>query len=171
MVAVPCVAVWIMIKPVPGAALKPLESPVVAVTAAKSEDIKETLGIDFTKLSFVPAKDPVDAKTGQPRYADQLPETIKGYDGRKVRIRGFLMPVKMEGNEVREFLIMANQMSCCFGTTPRFWEFVTAKATGDAVPNLMDRPLTFEGTLRVGDVYENGYWTQLYTLECTAVGK
>lgn len=171
MIAVPCVAVWLMIKPVPGAALKTLDSPAPAVTAAKGEDPKETLGIDFTKLSFVPAKDPVDAKTGQPRYADQLPENIKGYDGRKVRIRGFLLPVKMEGNDVREFLIVANQMSCCFGTTPRFWEFVAGKATGDAVPNLMDRPLTFEGTLRVGDVYDNGYWTQLYTLECTAVGK
>jgi hypothetical protein len=171
MVAVPCVAVWIMIKPVPGAALKTLDSPAVAVTAAKAEDTKETLGIDFTKLSFVPAKDPLDAKTGQPRYADQLPENIKGYDGRKVRIRGFLLPVKMEGNEVREFLIVANQMSCCFGTTPQFWEFVAAKAVGDAVPNLMDRPLTFEGVLKVGDVYESGYWTQLYTLECTAVGK
>lgn len=173
MIAVPCVAVWLMVKPVPGAALKTLDSPAPApaATAAKGEDPKETLGIDFTKLSFVPDRDPVDAKTGQPRYADQLPENIKGYDGKKVRIRGFLVPVKMEGNEVREFLIVANQMSCCFGATPRFWEFVAAKATGDAVPNLMDRPLTFEGTLRVGDVYDNGYWTQLYTLECTAVGK
>ena len=144
-------------------------SPVapVAPPAAPADD--KTLGIDFSKLGFIPAKDPVDSKTGQPHYNDQLPAAIKAYDGRKVRIRGYLMPVKMEGNEVREFLIMAGQMSCCYGTPPRFWEFIVARMKTDAAPNLMDRPLTFEGTLRVGDVYDNSYWTQLYTMECTAV--
>ncbi|HEY9250556.1 MAG TPA: DUF3299 domain-containing protein, partial [Rariglobus sp.] len=122
----------------------------------------EVVSLDFMKLSFVPEKDPVDPKTGQPHYAAQAPAAIKAYDGRKVRIRGFLLPIKMEGNEVREFLIVASQMSCCYGTAPRFWEFVAAKAGGAPLPNLMDRPLTFEGRLRVADVFENGYWTQLY---------
>jgi len=135
------------------------------------EPATEVVGLDFMKLSFVPEKDPVDPKTGQPHYAAQAPAAIKAYDGRKIRIRGFLMPIKMEGNEVREFLIVASQMSCCYGTAPRFWEFIAAKAVGEAVPNLMDRPLTFEGTLHVGDVYENGYWTQFYTMDCTAAGK
>ena len=146
-----------------------VEPAVAAAPSAPPADDGKTLGIDFSKLSFVPAKDPIDAKTGQPRYGDQAPAAIKAYDGRKVRLRGYLMPVKMEGNEVREFFIMSNQMSCCFGTPPRFWEFVVGRMKNAAAPNLMDRPLTFEGTLRVGDVYENGYWTQFYTMECTAV--
>ncbi len=178
-IGVPCVALWILIKPAAPVALKTLAVPATAMATPtdpkNAKDTKETpnevVGLDFMKLSFVPAKDPIDPKTNQPHYADQLPAAIKAYDGRKVRIRGFLLPVKMEGNEVREFLIVANQMSCCYGTTPRFWEFVAAKIVGDPAPNLMDRTLTFEGTLHVGDVYENGFWTQLYTMECTAVGK
>jgi hypothetical protein len=140
----------------------------------KAAEIKATqkrLGLDFTKLGFQPAREVVDAKTGQPRYLDQAPEAIKAYDGRPVHIRGYLLPVHMDGNEVRDFLIIANQMTCCYGRQPRFWEFIAAHKTGDAVPNLMDTPLTFEGVLKVGDVYENGYWTQFYTLECTNVMK
>ena len=168
-IVVPCVALWMMFKPV-APALHSLDTPATGVAEAKDAP-NEAVGLDFMKLSFVPEKDPVDTKTGQPRYAAQAPAAIKAYDGRKVRIRGFLMPMKMEGNEVREFLIVASQMSCCYGTTPRFWEFIAAKAVGEPVPNMMDRPLTFEGTLHVGDVYENGYWTQFYTMECSAVGK
>lgn len=132
---------------------------------------EERLGINFTDLSFVPAREAVDAKTGQPKYDDQAPDNIKALNGRTVRIRGYMLPVRMEGNEVREFMIMPNQLSCCYGGTPRFWEFVVSEKKGDAVPNLMDTLLTFEGVLKVGDVFENGYWTQFYTLECTNVIK
>ena len=172
---VPCIAVWLMLKPVPRVTLQPLAEPAAgqAATAANAANAKadEVVSLDFMKLNFEPAKDPIDPKTGQPHYAEQLPPAIKAYDGRTVRIRGYLLPVNLEGNEVREFLIMSNQMGCCYGAQPRFWEFIAAKAVGPAIPNLMDRPLTFEGKLKVADVFENGYWTQLYSMECTAVGK
>ena len=142
-----------------------------AAATKKKEKGEERLGINFTDLSFVPAREAVDAKTGQPKYDDQTPDNIKALNGRAVRIRGYMLPVRMEGNEVREFMIMPNQLSCCFGGTPRFWEFVVSEKKGDAVPNLMDTLLTFEGVLKVGDVFENGYWTQFYTLECTNVIK
>lgn len=154
--------------PTPAAAVSPAAPVVLPAPPVVPTDGK-TLSLDFFKLGFEPVKDPVDAKTGQPHYNDQIPAAIKAYDGRKVRIRGYMMPIKMEGNEVREFLIMANQMSCCYGAPPRFWEFIAARMKTAAAPNVMDQTLTFEGTLRVGDVYENGYWTQFYTLECTAV--
>ncbi len=159
-------------SPVPAAAVSPsasLAAPVVLPAAPVVPADGKTLSLDFFKLGFEPVKDPVDAKTGQPHYNDQIPAAIKAYDGRKVRIRGYMMPIKMEGNEVREFLVMPNQMSCCYGSPPRFWEFIAVRMKTAAAPNVMDQTLTFEGTLRVGDVYENGYWTQLYTMECTAV--
>ncbi|MET0262160.1 MAG: DUF3299 domain-containing protein [Rariglobus sp.] len=127
--------------------------------------------VNFTQLSFTPETDGIDPKTGQPEYQKFAPQSVKDLNGKEVRIRGYMMPIRMDGNEVREFLIVPNQSACCYGTTPRFWEFIVAVKTGDAVPNLMDTPLTFEGVLKVGDVYEQGYWTQLYTLECTRVIK
>jgi len=156
------------VSPPPAAAASPAAPAVVPATPVVPVDGK-TLSLDFFKLGFETVKDPVDPKTGQPHYNDQIPAAIKAYDGRKVRIRGYMMPVKMEDNDVREFLIMPNQMSCCYGAPPRFWEFIAVSMKGKAAPNVMDQTLTFEGTLHVGDVYENGYWTQLYTMECTAV--
>ena len=36
---------------------------------------------------------------------------------------------------------------------------------GAGVKPLMDVPITFEGKLRVGEMYENGYLTGVYLLE------
>ena len=81
---------------------------------AAAPPAKTVSSLNFTQLSFVPARDPVDAMTGQPHYLDQAPPAIKALDGQHVRIRGYLLPVHMEGNEVREFQIMAGQMTCCY---------------------------------------------------------
>ena len=129
------------------------------------------LALDFVKLNFTPAKDPVSPLTGQPHYISQAPPAILAYTGRKIRISGYMVPVGMEGNAVREFLIMASQMNCCYGTPLRFCEFIVARMKKETTPFAMDSLQTFVGTLRVGDVFANGYWTQFYTLDCEAVGK
>jgi hypothetical protein len=157
-----------MPTPTPTPAPKPAPTPTpVAVPVAADK----TLDLDFVKLSFTPAKDPLSPLSGQPHYIDQTPPAILAYNGRKIRISGYMVPVTMEGAAVREFMIMASQMSCCYGTPPRFCEFIVARMNKDAAPIAMDSPLIFEGTLRIGDVFANGYWTQFYTMECDAVIK
>jgi hypothetical protein len=44
-------------------------------------------------------------------------------------------------------------------------EWVVVKMVGKGVKPLMDIPITFEGRLRVGEMYENGYLTGVYLLE------
>jgi hypothetical protein len=55
-------------------------------------------------------------------------------------------------------------MMCCYGVMPRINEWVVVKMNGRGVPPLMDVPITFEGTLKVGAMYENGYLTGIYLL-------
>ena len=105
-----------------------------------------------------------DAKLA-PKQDDQIPDRIKGYNEKKVAVTGFMLPVKMDGGLVKEFLLVKDPMLCCYGVMPKLNEWVVVKMSGNGVKPLMDVPITFEGKLKVGEMFENGYLTGIYLLE------
>lgn len=127
--------------------------------------------ISFRWLSFPLTKDDTSARAAEPSYGPLVPGRIREFDGSRIRIRGFMLPTLNEGAGVREFMILPSPMTCCYGVAPRFCEFITAHVKGNAIPACMDEPVTFEGTLHVGDIYVNGYWSALYTMDCTNVAR
>jgi hypothetical protein len=76
-----------------------------------------------------------------------------------------MLPVKMDKGLVTEFLLVKDPMMCCYGVMPKVNEWVVVRMVGQGVPPLMDVPITFEGTLAVGQLYEGGYLTGLYLLK------
>jgi hypothetical protein len=106
-----------------------------------------------------------DAKPAPAKPEDQIPDRIKTYNEKKVAVTGFMLPVKMDGGLVKEFLLVKDPMLCCYGVMPKINEWVVVKMTGAGVKPLMDTPITFEGKLKVGEMYENGYLTGIYLLE------
>lgn len=96
---------------------------------------------------------------------NQIPEKIKALDRRKVAVTGFMLPTKMDKGLVTEFLLVKDPMMCCYGVVPKVNEWIVVKMNGPGVKPLMDLPLTFEGRLHVGELFENGYLTGLYLLE------
>lgn len=138
---------------------------------ARAEPTMGRLNLNFEKLSFrLPPQDWRSAATDK-GIEKFIPAGIKQYDSRQIRIRGYLLPTKMEEGLVTEGLVLANQMSCCYGREPRFCEFILAHMDGRGVPAMMDRPLSFEGTLHVGDVFTDGYWVALYSMTGTSVNR
>lgn len=128
----------------------------------------QEVGFDqLGSFTFTPPADgaepPADAKALE-KENGQIPEKIRNYDAKKIAVTGFMLPVKMDGGLVTEFLLMKSPMMCCFGVMPRINEWVVVKMNGKGVPSLMDTPIVFEGTLKVGAVYENGYLTGIYQL-------
>ena len=128
--------------------------------------------ISFSDLEFdVPLEHAREAaKSGYARWA---PEEVRALDGKRVRIEGFMLPTQLaEDGRAKECFIMVNQMTCCYGQAPRFCDYLVAQVGAhDPVKVLQDRPLVFEGMLRVADVFANGAWTQLYTMELERVGR
>ena len=85
-------------------------------------------------------------------------------------IRGLMVPVDMDGWNVRRCVIVASLANCCYGQSLRFCEFIVARMTGtDDVRLALDVPLTFTGTLRVGETEPGDTWGAFYTMNCTAV--
>jgi hypothetical protein len=95
----------------------------------------------------------------------QIPKEVKELSNKKVSVRGFMLPLKVEGGLVTELLIMKDQSMCCYGTTPRINEWVSVKMTKGGIKPLMDEPVTLMGTLKVGETRENGYLVGIYAMD------
>jgi len=138
-----------------------------AVPAAAVSEEYPKVGFDrLASYTFTPPEaDSTAPNATPPSGANQIPEKIKALDQQKVAVTGFMLPVKMDGGLVKEFLLVKDPMMCCYGVMPRINEWVVVKMVGKGVKPLMDIPITFEGKLRVGEMYENGYLTGVYLLE------
>jgi hypothetical protein len=146
----------------------------LAVGRADAPGDDAYLKLGFERLSafkFVPpAYDPAtDAKTPPPTGDDQIPAEVKGWNGKKAMITGFMLPTKMENGKATEFLIMANQMACCFGTLPNMNDWVVVRMAQGA-PVTQDVPISFYGTIKVGAMYEDGYMTGIYSMDAERMG-
>jgi hypothetical protein len=149
-------------------------SPVLAATGVPEvEQGYLRLGFDrlasykFTPPSFDAAADP---KTPPPSGEEQIPATVKAWNGKKAIVTGFMLPVKMDNGLVTEFLLVKDAMMCCYGQVPNMNEWVVVKMTKGGVRPLMDIPISFYGELKIGAMFENGYMTGIYLLEGEKMG-
>jgi hypothetical protein len=142
---------------------------------AASKEVDGHLPVDFAHLSEFtiesPAFDPaVKPETSLAAVDQQIPSAIKQLDGRRVQIAGFMLPVKMEGQLVSEFLLMRDQMMCCYGVTPRMNDWVVVRVA-KPVRFTPDVPVQFRGKLQVKAMEEQGFITGVYLLADAAPGK
>lgn len=95
----------------------------------------------------------------------RIPEPVRAFNQKRAAIKGFMLPLKVEGGLVTELLIMKDQSMCCYGTTPKINEWVSVKMNDKGVKPLMDQPVTLLGTLHVGEMRENGYLIGIYRMD------
>ena len=120
------------------------------------------LGFDqLASFEFVAPEDPAKSAAAEA----QIPARVREFNDKKVLVTGFMLPVKMDAGLVTEFLLVKDPMMCCYGVMPKVNEWVVVRMVGKGVAPLMDVPITFEGTLAVGQLYEGGYLTGLYLLK------
>jgi len=98
-----------------------------------------------------------------------LPDAVKALDGKRVTMRGFLLPL-YEFDDIHEFVLVANHMSCCFGMPSGISGQVQVKTSPDAkgLPNTSE-PLRVEGTFRVIETKEQGYILSIFRIDDAAV--
>ena len=94
-----------------------------------------------------------------------IPAKVKALDKKSVALKGFMLPLKVEGGLVTEMLIMKDQSMCCYGTVPKIHEWVSVKMAEKGVKPLMDQAVTLYGKLHVGEMRENGYLTGIYSMD------
>jgi hypothetical protein len=99
------------------------------------------------------------------KAAGQIPVEVKAFDQKKVAVKGFMLPLKVDDGVVTEMLIMKDQSMCCYGSVPRINDWVSVKMKNGGVKSVMDQPVTLYGKLKVGEMLENGYLVGIYQME------
>jgi hypothetical protein len=128
---------------------------------------------DYTELSFdLLANFTFEMPEGlQPanavetKAAGQIPAEVKAFDQKKVALKGFMLPLKVDDGVVTEMLIMKDQSMCCYGAVPRINDWVSVKMKRGGVKSVMDQPVTLYGKLKVGEMLENGYLVGIYRMD------
>ena len=132
--------------------------------------------VGFDVLATFKYEVPEDApasKTNAPA-ADpdtQIPANVKAFSGKKVAVKGFMLPLKVEGGLVTELLLMRDQSMCCFGTVPKINEWIAVKMTTSGIKPVMDQAVTLYGTLKVGAMRENGYLVGIYQMDADTIDR
>jgi hypothetical protein len=98
---------------------------------------------------------------------EQIPDQIQTLDGKNISVTGFMLPVDFEEGKVTSFILLNNQMGCCFGIMPRVNEFIYVKMQGNTNTKFMtDVPIKVFGKFKVGDENVVG---SLYGIEADRV--
>lgn len=99
-------------------------------------------------------------------YSARVPKNVRSLSNTMVAIEGFMVPTVVdEENLVKEFLLMPDQLSCCFGQAPEANGWVVARSPR-GVEVSMDRVIRVLGTLTVEERWDEEFFVGLYHLEC-----
>ena len=121
-------------------------------------------GFNYDIPDEAPAATNATAKAVAPPK-EQIPAVVKALDKQRIALKGFMLPLKVEGGLITELLIMRDQSMCCYGTVPKINEWVSVKMTGKGVKPIMDQAVTLYGKLHVGEIRENGYLVGIYQMD------
>ena len=147
-------------------------APKAPPPAASLPELKQGPGgywiVDFQHLACFTFNPPSTEAAPTPGSLAGIPPAVQALEGRRVRLSGFMLPLVMDERtgRVKEFLILRNQMACCFGLMPQPNEFVLATMKTEPTDERMDVPFNFYGTLHVGEVFEDKTFAGLYRLDC-----
>lgn len=96
---------------------------------------------------------------------DQVPEHVRAFDGRRVLLTGYLLPLQVENGVSKKFILMKDVTTCCYGATPSMNDYVIVTMKGAGVKIVQDVPTQLTGVLRIEQKYDEGYVVSLYTME------
>lgn len=147
---------------------KPAATPAATAPATTADGVT-TVGFDkLSAFKYDVPDDTAAASATKPPASDpdsQIPESVKAFNGKRIALKGFMLPLKVEQGLVTELLIMRDQSMCCYGTVPRINEWVSVRMTSKGIKPVMDQAVTLHGTLKVGAIRENGYLVGIYQMD------
>jgi len=96
-----------------------------------------------------------------------IPKEIQALNGKKVAIRGFVIPLaNSEGQTTKEFLFADELVSCLFCAMLGYDQWMVGDTLDpkgfDIKDDQFEEPITIYGTLEVGPKFEDGEFTGIY---------
>ena len=150
----------------------PLPESVSSIPTASAKRTGAYQSVNFETLSSFDIREPDWEKLEDPAYIatlnldEDIPPQIKALSGEKIEIEGFMLPLEGEDDNLQSFVLLANQLACCFGAIPLLNEWIYVKIPKrKRIRSHQDELIMLYGTLRVGAEFEDGMLNGIYHLE------
>jgi hypothetical protein len=129
----------------------------------KAEGTEKALRVSFDDVDLLKVlnMDPVI-----PEAPKMMPDWLRQLDGKRVRIRGFMIPPFSE-TDVRAFTLARDTQLCCFGRNPLPYDLIDVFLKEGAATEYIElRPFDVVGVFHIGEEIEPGY---LYSIDDAVV--
>ena len=124
----------------------------------------------LSAFDYRPMGPPARGQPAGSRISDTMPDSIRNLDGHRVAITGFMLPMQMEKQYVRTFMLMSFIPSCCFGDAGRVNDWVEVQvAPGARVAWEADGMVEATGRLSVAEYYMDREVAGVYRMVADAV--
>lgn len=93
-----------------------------------------------------------------------MPDWLKGLDGKKIRLRGFMFPTyRDEGVEI--FVFARDNELCCFGRSPKMYDVMKVSMKDGVTTDYIEgRPFDVIGTFHIADKAVMASYPKLYSI-------
>jgi hypothetical protein len=92
-----------------------------------------------------------DIQPGDPFHRDMLPEVIESLAGKRIRIRGYILPTAQKRG-IKQFVLVRDNQECCFGPGAALYDCILVEMQGGATAEFSIRPIAVEGTFDIREV-------------------
>lgn len=154
-------------EPIRGAPLSEAPRRTAPTDPAQQAAFAKDVGEGNAREGFLPVEFSLLAGF-QAALGVPLPSAVAALDGQIVTITGYMVPVAFSDDKVSAFVLVRNQLLCCYGQEPRVNEWVFVECAPPVKP-LMDEPVQVFGRLRVAPEGKDGELACLYRLQADVV--
>jgi hypothetical protein len=100
-----------------------------------------------------------------PEAPTLMPAWLKGLDGRRIRIRGFMYPT-FQQTGIRAFALARDNQICCFGRNPKIYDVFDVMLRDGVTTNyLPNRPFDVVGVFHIRPEVEDGKLYRIYEMD------
>lgn len=119
------------------------------------------------ELSFDDVK--FDLEKGSPFHRELIPPTIEAFEGRRVRIRGYILP-SFQQNGLTQFVLVRDNMECCFGPGAALYDCIVVRMNIGTSTSFSIRPVAVTGIFRIAELKgPDGNHLAIYSMDGEAV--
>jgi hypothetical protein len=130
--------------------LIPLSAVAVAAEVAKE------ITFDDIKLEM---------QKGETYDSSKLTDKVRGFDGKPIKIRGYILP-SFQQNGIKQFILVRDNMECCFGPGALLHDCVVVEMIAPATTSYSTRPVSVEGNFSVRELKApDGTYLAIYHLD------
>jgi hypothetical protein len=96
-----------------------------------------------------------EIKLDEPFRREMLPQAVESMFGKRVRIRGFILPTAQKSG-IKQFVLVRDNQECCFGPGAALYDCIFVEMQGERTAEFSIRPVAVEGTFGFKEIVGPG---------------